>query len=58
MRKIIYTMDRLEGNPALPDLLRDAVRPSLAVAPERIQEAEALQPAPVSENGKSRSPRH
>lgn len=41
MRKIIYTQDRLDGNRALPDLLRDAVRPSRAVAFERITEAKA-----------------
>ncbi len=57
MRKIIYTMDRLEGNRALQDLLRDAVRPSLAVAPERIQEAEALQDVGSRKTEKSRSPR-
>jgi cell filamentation protein len=33
MRKILHTQDRLEGNRALPDLLRDAVRPSLALLP-------------------------
>jgi cell filamentation protein len=43
MRKIIHTTDRLEGNRDLPDLLRDAIRPSRAVAFERLPESEALQ---------------
>lgn len=46
MRKIIHSVDRLEGNRDLPNLLRDAVRPSRAVAFERMQEAEALQEYP------------
>lgn len=46
MRKIIHTQDRLDGNRALPDLLRDAVRPSRAVAFERMTEADALQEHP------------
>ncbi len=46
MRKILHTQDRLEGNRALPDLLRDAVRPSRAVAFERMTEADALQEHP------------
>ena len=29
VRKLIYTMDRVEGNRDLPDLLRDAVRPHI-----------------------------
>ena len=46
MRKILHTQDRLEGNRALPDLLRDAVRPSRAVAFERMTEREALKEHP------------
>ena len=46
MRKIIHSVDRLEGNRDLPNLLRDAVRPSRAVAFERMPEAEALQEYP------------
>jgi cell filamentation protein len=46
MRKITHSTDRLEGNRDLPDLLRDAVRPSRAVAFERMTEPEALQAHP------------
>lgn len=46
MRKITHTTDRLEGNRDLPDLLRDAVRPSRAVAFERMAEADAIQVHP------------
>ena len=46
MRKIIHTADRLEGNRDLPNLLRDAVRPSRAVAFERMLEADAVQAHP------------
>ena len=46
MRKILHTEDRLEGNRALPDLLRDAVRPSRAVAFEQMTEREALKEHP------------
>jgi cell filamentation protein len=46
MRNILHTQDRLEGNRTLPDLLRDAVRPSRAVAFERMTEADALQEHP------------
>lgn len=46
MRKIIHTQDRLKGNYSLPDLLRDAVRPSRAVAFERMNKADALQEYP------------
>ena len=46
MRKITHSTDRLEGNRDLPDLLRDAVRPSRAVAFERMTEADALQAHP------------
>jgi len=42
LRNILYTQDRLEGNRALPDLLRDAIRPSRAVAFEQLSEREAL----------------
>jgi cell filamentation protein len=46
MRKILHTQDRLDGNRPLPDLLRDAVRPSRAVAFERMTETDALQDHP------------
>jgi len=46
MRKILYTQTRLGGNRDLPDLLRDAVRPSRAVAFEQTSEQEALQAHP------------
>lgn len=46
MRKIIHTMDRLESNRDLLNLLRDAVRPSRAVAFERLPEPDALQEYP------------
>lgn len=45
-RKLIFTQDRLEGNRHLPDLLRDVVRPSRAVAFERRSEREALREYP------------
>lgn len=40
--RIIGTLDRLQGHRTLPDLLRDAVRPSRAIAFEQLSEAEAL----------------
>jgi len=46
LRKILYTQTRLDGNRDLPDLLRDAVRPSRAVAFEQTSEQEALQAHP------------
>ena len=46
LRNIQYTQDRLDGNRALPDLLRDAVRPSRAVAFEQMSERKALQALP------------
>jgi len=46
MRKILYTQTRLDGNRDLPDLLRDAVRPSRAVAFEQTSERQALQVHP------------
>lgn len=46
MRKILHSQDRLEGNRALPDLLRDAVRPTRAVAFEQMTEREALKEHP------------
>lgn len=46
LRKILYTQDRLDGNRALPDLLRDAIRPSRALAFEQLDEAQALQEYP------------
>lgn len=45
-RKLIFTQDRLEGNRHLPDLLRDVVRPSRAIAFERQPEREALREFP------------
>ena len=44
--KIINTRDRLEGNRSLPELLRDVVRPSRAIAFEKLPEVEALQRYP------------
>jgi cell filamentation protein len=46
MRKIIHTQARLEGHRTLPELLRDVVRPSRAVAFERLTQAEALKAHP------------
>jgi len=46
MRKLILTRDRLDGNRDLPDLLRDAIRPSRAVAFEQTKEKEALSEYP------------
>jgi cell filamentation protein len=41
-RDITLSMDQLEGNRDLPDLLRDAIRPSRAIAFERLPEDKAL----------------
>jgi cell filamentation protein len=41
MRKILHTQSRLEGNRALPDLLHDAVRPSLAATLEEMTQQDA-----------------
>jgi len=46
LREITYTQDRLEGNLKLPDLLRYVVRPSRAVAFERMTEQKALKMDP------------
>jgi cell filamentation protein len=46
MRKIVITLDRLEGNRDLPSLLRDAIRPSRAVAFEKSAEVDALKEYP------------
>lgn len=46
MRRIVHTIDRVAGNRDLPDLLRDAVRPSRAVAFERFAEKDALKVHP------------
>lgn len=46
MMKIVNSRDRLHGNRTLPELLRDAVQPSRAVAFQRLPEAEALQAFP------------
>jgi cell filamentation protein len=43
LRKILQTEARLDGNRPLPDLLRDVVRPSRAIAFERMTETDALQ---------------
>jgi cell filamentation protein len=40
--RIISARDRLQGHCALPDLPRDAVRPSRAIALEKLPEADAL----------------
>jgi cell filamentation protein len=45
-RSVVYSMDQLEHNPGLPELLRDAIRPSRAVAFEQLPESEALQQHP------------
>lgn len=42
-RDVVLSMDQLEGNRDLPNLLRDAIRPSRAVAFEQLPEAEALE---------------
>lgn len=44
--KLIGTRDRLDGHRALPELLRDVVRPNRAIAYEKLPEAEALQQYP------------
>ncbi|MDQ1919325.1 Fic family protein [Massilia pseudoviolaceinigra] len=49
MRKVVSTLDRIEGNPDLPALLRDAVRPTRAVEFDRstrADEAEVLKKHP------------
>lgn len=46
MRKIVHSMDRLEGNKDLAGLLQDVVRPNRAVAFEKLPEDEALQQHP------------
>jgi cell filamentation protein len=46
MRKILHSQDRLEGNRSLPDLLRDAMWPTRAVAFEQLSEREALKEHP------------
>ena len=45
-RSVAYSMDRLENNPGLHDLLRDAIRPSRALAFEHLPQALALQKHP------------
>jgi cell filamentation protein len=40
--QIIGTRDRLQDHRTLPDLLRDAVKPSRAIALEKLSEADAL----------------
>lgn len=45
-RDVITSMDQLEGNRELPDLLRDVVRPARAVAFERLPEHEAMKAHP------------
>lgn len=46
MRKIVFSMDKLSGNLDLRDLLKEAIRPSRALAFEKLQEAEAIQAYP------------
>jgi cell filamentation protein len=46
MQKVINTLDRTQGNRALPELLRDVVRPSRAIAFEKLPEADALERFP------------
>lgn len=41
-RDVVLSMDQLESNRDLPNLLRDAIRPSRAVAFEQLPEADAL----------------
>ena len=41
-RDVMLSMDMLEGNRDLPNLLRDAIRPSRAIAFEQLPEAEAV----------------
>jgi cell filamentation protein len=45
-RDVVLSMDQLEGNRTLPDLVRDAIRPSRAVAFERLPEAIAIERHP------------
>ena len=45
-RQIVYTMDRLESNRALPDLLRDVIRPARVAAFENLSGTNALQAHP------------
>ncbi|MEX3557157.1 MAG: Fic family protein [Burkholderia sp.] len=42
-RDVMLSMDMLEGNRDLPNLLRDAIRPSRAIAFEQLPEAEAVE---------------
>lgn len=42
-RDVVLSMDQFESNRALPDLLRDAIRPSRAIAFEQTPEAEAIE---------------
>jgi len=46
LRKILYTQDRLDGNRDLPDLLRDAIQPSRAVAFAQMSNRETLKTLP------------
>jgi cell filamentation protein len=41
-RDVVLCMDQLGGNRDLPDLLRDAIRPSRAIAFEQLPETEAI----------------
>lgn len=41
-RDVVLSMDMLEGNRDLPNLLRDAIRPSRAIAFEQLPETEAV----------------
>ncbi|MFT0701330.1 Fic family protein [Citrobacter meridianamericanus] len=42
-RDVVLSMDQFESNRALPDLLRDAIRPSRAIAFEQMPEADAIE---------------
>lgn len=46
LKKLVRTRARLADHRALPDLLRDAVRPTRAVAFERLPRADALRRHP------------
>ena len=41
-RDVLFSMDQFEGNRDLPELLRDAIRPSRAIAFEQMPETEAI----------------
>jgi len=45
-RNIVFSTDQLEGNRNLPELLKDAIRPSRAVAFEQLPKDEAIEKHP------------